>query len=278
MNLRAAKPVVLNVSAKKWRRRALVYGGLLAGLWGFYVWQPWEFDFVPRQPPLPNPPVDPDSGRLFLKGARVAVITAHPDDSEFYIGGVLTKLHADGAEMYEIVCTDGDKGYYPFSHPEALGEVRRSEQRNAAAVWGARQVDFLGFPDGRLRVNDETIGAVESRLEQIQPEYVLAFDGDYAPRFSHQDHRRAGDLAQIAARRAPSVKWLLRFSTIAPNYAVDITDEWDAQKALLALHRSQFSGDHLTWIENMVGSNAEADGERIGVGLAESFRCSRLHG
>src|SRR5690349_3380955 len=90
------------------KRRIIVYGGLLLAIYAFWIWQPYEWDIFPHQP-VPNPPVDPDSKHLFSEGTKVLVVTAHPDDSAFYIGGFLTQLGRSGADVHQIICTDGDK-------------------------------------------------------------------------------------------------------------------------------------------------------------------------
>jgi LmbE family N-acetylglucosaminyl deacetylase len=68
-------------------------------------------------------------------------------------------------------------------------------------------------------------------------------------------------------------QWLMLFSTSAPNYVVDITDRWERKKELLAIHASQFSGERLEGVTNLVASRAEEDGDRIGVTHGEGFRC-----
>lgn len=258
------------------KRRIYFYCGLALAAWGFYLWQPWEFDLIPRAIPRPNPPIDPDSKRLFSPGTRVSIVTAHPDDSEFYMGGLLTKLHKTGAIVSQVICTDGDKGYYPFEDYLANRKVRRSEALEAARTWGGVDLVFLGFPDGRLRNDERLRTRVLAELTRQRPEYILAFDGDYPPRFSHQDHRRSGDAVEAVARFVPTARWLLKFSTIAPNDVVDITDEWEDQKKLVAIHNSQFYGERLEHVLNMIGSHAEEDGDRIGVALGEGLRCVRL--
>src|ERR1700753_350344 len=95
------------------RRAGLLALGLVGGMAAFYAYQPQRVDFFPTPAPSPKPRVDPDSAQLFRKGTRVAVVSAHPDDTEFFIGGTLTKLHEAGVKILIIVCTDGDKGYYP---------------------------------------------------------------------------------------------------------------------------------------------------------------------
>lgn len=263
---------------KKYRkRRVIVYGSLLGLLYGFWSWQPYEVDLFPHTPPGGNPAVDPETKHLFSAGTKVLVVTAHPDDSAFYIGGFLTQLGRSGAEVHQIICTDGDKAYYwIFAEPEQNRRVRRNEALAELHTWGGKDVLFLGRPDGRLRADDSLVKRIRQRIEEVQPEYVICFDGDYPPRVSHQDHRRSGEAAEEAARNAPSVRWLMKFSTHAPNWICDIDKEWEAQKKLLQIHQSQFSGEHLDRVTDMVESFAVKDGERINATYGEGFRCVRL--
>ncbi|MDR3688410.1 MAG: PIG-L family deacetylase [Fimbriimonas sp.] len=250
-----------------------VFGLLYFGLW----YQPYEIDLVPRHIPSPNPRIDPDSNRLFAKDTRILVVTAHPDDSEFFIGGLLSQLAKSGAVLHQVICTNGDKGYYfLFTNAAQNRVVRQREARSAAAAWNAQSIDFLGYPDRWLHASDDVVAKLSAEIDRFKPEYILAFDGDYPPRASHQDHRRSGDAVEMAAKKTKVAKWLLLFSTIAPNYIVDISNSWEGQKRLLAIHKSQFYGKHLEGIENMVEYNAEKDGEKGGYDLGEGLRCIRL--
>ena len=259
------------------RFRLWFYGIFFGLIYGFLWIQPYEIDVFPRKPPVPNPRVDPDSKRLFAKGTKVLVVTAHPDDSEFFIGGLLTKLDRSGAELHQVICTDGDKGYYLFFTDAAKNRVvRRREATAAAAAWHAKSLQFLGYPDRFLHPNEDVIAKISEEIERVKPDYILAFDGQYPPRASHQDHRRSGDATKIAAERTHVAKWLLMFQTIAPNYVVDITDLWEDQKRLLTIHQSQFYGGHLEGVENMISYSAEKDGALIGVDMGEGLRCIKL--
>ncbi len=262
--------------SRKAKLRLAVYGTIVALAWGFWVWQPWEFDFFPRPAPTLSLHVDPDRSRLFEAGTRIVVVTAHPDDSEFYVGATLLRLARAGAFMYHVVVTDGDKGYYPWEDAARNRRIRREEQRRASAAWGAREVVFLGYPDGRLQASPSVVTAIARELERLRPEYVLTFDSLYPPRLSHRDHRRAGEAVERAIAVVGGAKWLFRFSTRAPNFVVDITNDWEGKRRLLAIHASQFHGERLERVENLVSSFAEADGERIGTSLGEGFRCARL--
>jgi LmbE family N-acetylglucosaminyl deacetylase len=262
---------------RKWlRRTAWTLATLGAALVGLYEYQPQRYDLFPRALPAVNPQIDPDSVHLFSAGARVVIITAHPDDAEFYLGGILTKLGQTGAHLSLIVCTDGDKGYYPFEDAARNRRVRRQEQRTAAEMWNAAEVDFLGYPDGRLFATPEVVSALADRLRRLRPDYVLAFDPDYPPRLSHRDHRNSGEAAARAVKTAGVGTWLLRFSTRAPNYAVDVTAEWPRKEELLRVHSSQFNGDRLRLIYGIVARSAAEYGALTHTRYAEGFRCTHL--
>ena len=258
------------------RNRLLFYGGLAAALWGFYIWQPYEFDLIPKTPPGPNPPVDPDSNLLFSGKPKVLIVTAHPDDSSFYIGGLLTRLSYAHAEIHQIICTDGDKGYYPFEDWQANRRVRRKEALAEARAWGGRDILFLGQPDGRLRADSEVVARIADMIRNVRPDYLICFDSEYPSRMSHQDHRRSGEAAWLAVMETGIPKWVMMFQTNAPNYVADITDEWDAQQDLLKIHKSQFFGKHLDGIVGMVGDRALKDGARAGYTYGEGFHCVKI--
>jgi LmbE family N-acetylglucosaminyl deacetylase len=259
------------------KRSAAVIVPAAAGLVGLYLYQPQRIDFFPRSAPIPNPRIDPDSKHLFSPGTRVAIVAAHPDDPEFYIGGLLTELSRSGAKIAIIMCTDGDKGYYPSFMTNAAENrrVRQEEQIEAAARYDA-EVFFLHEPDGRLRANPKVVDEIREKLDAFQPEYVLCFDPIYPPRIQHSDHLRSGEATEEAIASCPSAAWLLRYSTHAANFYVDISQVWQAKVDLLRIHKSQFHEDRMAMVLSIVEGRARKDGLAIHVPLAEGFRCSRL--
>ena len=82
---------------------------------------------------------------------RAMLIYAHPDDIEFAAGGTAAKWAKYGCDVHYVIITDGNVG----SHEEGMTadrliETRRSEQRAAAEVAGAKSCIFLGYHDGLL--------------------------------------------------------------------------------------------------------------------------------
>lgn len=253
-------------------KRAAAAGVAAAGLYALYRWQPQRIQLWQRAAPEDDPPLDPASEFLFSPDASVAVVTAHPDDAEFYAGGTLTRLHSAGARITLIVATDGDKGYYPGSNAEETRAKRRQEQVESARAYSCEDVIFLGHRDGRLRNTRELQAQIEGAVIASEAQYAMSFDPVFPPRVQHADHLRTGAATALAIRAVPNVEFLLQFSTRAPNFAVEITGVWPAKRQLLAHHKSQFSGKRLQMIERIVHSRAARDGALAGVPLAEGFR------
>lgn len=250
--------------------------GLAALAYVAYKWQPLEYEWLPSRPAEPEPPVDPETDRLFSAGAKVAIVAAHPDDPEFYIGGTLKHLANRGANLSVVLSTDGDKGYYLLADADRNRRVRRHEALEAARLVNCDDVAFLGYPDGRMRADEDSIQRIMRELQRIEPDYVLTFDPERPERFRHRDHRLTGVATAEALRRIGFTGWALYFSTATPNYGVPITDEWEFKRTLLAAHPSQFQGKRLQFIENMVYSTAITQGRRFNADLAEAFRAVKF--
>ena len=243
---------------------------------GAYWWNPQKVHYPPKRAPSNFPRIDPDSAKLFSSGTNVAVVVGHPDDAEFFISGTLLKLHDAGAKVTLIVVTDGDKSYYPpFTTNVAENRrVRRQEQTDATANYGT--VVFLGGPDGRYDPDEPVLrGKVKAALDDAMPDYVITFDPEYLPLVQHRDHENSGRAAFELAPKT-TAKWILLFATTAKNYFVDTSKYWDKRSQLIAIHKSQFSGEKLTLIRGTLYEKEMNDGEVAGFELAEGFRAVKL--
>jgi LmbE family N-acetylglucosaminyl deacetylase len=250
-----------------WKARVAFWGAFLGLLVGGYYWQPLRYEFFPPEAPK-LARVEPEFIRA---GARVLVVAGHPDDSEFYMGGTLLRMQEAGCVIRLVAMTDGDRAYYPFGVPEGLTETRRGEQSRAAKMWGG-DVVFLGYRDGRLPINDETVADLLAEIEEFKPDVVLAADPKYRPRRAHRDHTNAGENAMLALEKWSGSCTVALYSTRAPNCWVDITRYWFGKKELVAVHESQFYGERLQWITGMLAERATEEGERAGLSMAESYR------
>lgn len=127
-----------------------------------------------------------------LSPKRAMVVLAHPDDNEFACGGTVALLARAGWDVEIVVATSGNKGTKdPEVTPQYLAGVREEEQRRAAAVLGAREPVFLGFPDGGLVNDDELRGLLVRQIRIHRPTLAITWDG-FRSGFNHRDHRRVG--------------------------------------------------------------------------------------
>ncbi|MBE9531546.1 MAG: PIG-L family deacetylase, partial [Proteobacteria bacterium] len=87
-------------------------------------------------------------------------------------GGTIAKLVSDGAQVYLITATKGEKSRFNLSSDERgdLGEIRSAELKKAAEKLGIKEFFELNYPDGELKDVSkeeltEKIKAISSRLE-----------------------------------------------------------------------------------------------------------------
>jgi len=119
---------------------------------------------------------------------KILVFAPHPDDAEFYAGGLIASLVAIGDRVKIITITDGWCGSYRHSQME-LVQVRQMEARRAAEIMGT-EVAFFGYHDFTL----DTLPPGELREKLIRsirmekPDIVITID-PMATNEVHPDHR-----------------------------------------------------------------------------------------
>ncbi|HUR52123.1 MAG TPA: PIG-L deacetylase family protein [Mycobacteriales bacterium] len=226
---------------------------------------------------------------------RALVIVAHPDDADFGAAGTVATWAAEGTEVTYCLCTDGDAGGFDPAVPRsAIAGIRRDEQRAAAKEVGAREVVFLGYPDGQLAATFELRRDLSRVIRQVRPERVLIqspeISWDRLPA-SHPDHRAAGEAALAAvypdARNPFTHTTLLQDEGLeawtvhdlwvmggpTPNHWVDITDAFERKVAALRHHTSQTA--HMDDLEELLRGWATNQASAAGLPdgrLAEPFR------
>ena len=187
----------------------------------------------------------------------VLALVPHPDDAEFYAGGLLATLIADGARVHIVVATDGRRGSFEIDSA-TLAELRGQEMRRAAAALGAEPPILLGYPDHELdtlppgTLREQFVRAIR----RFKPDVVVAED-PYAPFEPHPDHRAVAWAATEALNHAHlpllypehladglgihfvAEKYFYANSPALANQVVDITDAMPVKLAALVQHASQ---------------------------------------
>lgn len=222
---------------------------------------------------------------------RALFIYAHPDDIEFSVAGTAALWARHGSENIYVVITDGNVGSHePGMTSVRIAEIRRAEQRAAAAAAGAKDCIFLGYHDGLLQPTLELRKDLVRLIRKYRPNVVVCGDPTvFFPnntRINHPDHRAAATAAIDAVFPASEMPLLypdLEAEGLAPhkvnyvyvsnpreaNYYVDISETMDTKIRALLEHRSQL-GD---WEPAEPMRNWAAQiGEKVGFKCAEGFR------
>ena len=229
---------------------------------------------------------------------RALVVTAHPDDVDFGASGTVAAWTRAGIEVAYCVCTAGDAGDITGVPRDQVAEVRRAEQRAAAAEVGVTDLTFLDHPDGAVVPSLELRRDITRVIRTVRPDRVLTWSPEINWDHlitSHPDHRAVGEATLAAvypdarnehAHRdlfAAGLKpWTVRELWIADgppalrNYAVDITDAFEAKLAALSAHRSQTA--HVDGLAGEMREYAMHVARRHGLAggrLAEDFQVVR---
>ncbi|MBF6217748.1 PIG-L family deacetylase [Nocardia abscessus] len=183
---------------------------------------------------------------------RGLVIVAHPDDIEYGAAAAVARWTRQGKDIRYVLVTSGEAGIAGL-RPALAGPLREAEEIAAAEAVGVREVEFLGYPDGRV---EESLGLrrdLAAAIRRHRPEMVVLFNfGDvWAPGYVNSaDHRAVGRAAldavsdagnewifpEIAEWEPWSARWAAVVGPVA-THAVDVTDTVQQAAASLAAHR-----------------------------------------
>jgi LmbE family N-acetylglucosaminyl deacetylase len=212
------------------------------------------------------------------KSQKILVILAHPDDPEFFCGATLARWAKAGHAIHYFLLTNGNKGGGPEVTPEQLVPLRQAEQKQAAAVIGARSVNFLDLEDGYLVPSLELRREVVRLIRREKPDILVTCDPtllySWFGRVNHPDHRAAGQVVLDAVFPAagnihffpellaseglqphtPREVWVSLASS--PTVSLDVTSTWDVKINALKQHKSQI-GDPLSFDQRMRSRHTE---------------------
>ncbi len=173
-------------------------------------------------------------------GLRLLAVLTQPDDESMGMGSTLARYANEGVETYLLCATRGEQGWTGPAEtdpgPDALGRIRESELRCAAAQLGIKEVHFLGYCDGEMdRVDPlEAAGRIAEHIRRIRPQVVVTFslDGIYG----HPDHIAVSQFTLAAVLEAASS------SNSTPAYCVDKLYYLAESRASAEMFNNRFGG------------------------------------
>ncbi len=183
---------------------------------------------------------------------RLLILGAHPDDAEFYAGGLATIYRRQGHEVQMLSVTDGRAGHHQ-RQPDELAALRRDEAIAAGAVIGATY-ETWEYPDGELEPSLEVRKQVVRTIRRFAPDLVLT----HRPNDYHPDHRAVGQVVQDASymvtvplvcpevpilKRDPVVAYMPDLFTrpypLVGDVVIDIAEQLETVTEMLACHVTQ---------------------------------------
>jgi LmbE family N-acetylglucosaminyl deacetylase len=137
---------------------------------------------------------------------KILIVTAHPDDETFGMGGTIAKYISQGVQVSVVCATKGEVGEADadlLAQYSSIAALREAEMRCAMQVLGIKDLHFLGYRDSGMpgsKDNDHPQAFIQAPLEKtgrevalwmrkLKPDIVLTFDpmGGYG----HPDHIHA---------------------------------------------------------------------------------------
>jgi LmbE family N-acetylglucosaminyl deacetylase len=199
----------------------------------------------------------------------VLIVTCHPDDMEFMMGGTALLLKDRGCVIHHINVANGSAGSAELG-PEEIAAVRRREAMAASALLGSVFHESL-VADLDVFYTQDLIRRITGLVRQVRPDIVLT----QSPEDYMEDHtntariavtgtflRGVGNYRSIPDAPATFGDVMLYHGTphilsdgmrrpITPELYVDVGDVLDRREALLACHASQ-----KTWLDRTQGMDS----------------------
>jgi LmbE family N-acetylglucosaminyl deacetylase len=203
------------------------------------------------------------------RGKTVVMFAPHEDD-DLASSGTMAKLSKNGNTIYLVMYTSGNKGSRdPDMTSERLAQIRKQEDLAANKIIGIppENIFFLGYDDGMLEYvpQKEIVEKVCWYIRKLRPDALFSMDpGDKVVKWYKTDHRASALLTCDGARAAAyhlyfphqrindglqpyTVRDWFFWSSLEPNYKVDITDVADLKWQAACQHTSQFGKGNLKY-------------------------------
>lgn len=222
-------------------------------------------------------------------GFDLAVVGAHPDDTEVACGGTMAALAAAGYRVAMIDLTDGE----PTPGSTSIGQ-RMEEAQSAAQTLGVAYRRILSLPNRRLFDDFESRVALAAEFRRLRPYMVIGF-GSRTP-LASPDHHAAMMITDAAVFYSRLSKWGEHFGDLKPHVVsrqmyfriplepvvhtsadaqltMDISDHLQTKLDAIRCYKSQF--DRRPYVIERVQAAAVLHGAAAGYAAGEIFTSPR---
>lgn len=224
---------------------------------------------------------------------KVLVIAAHPDDEILGCGATIAKHILNGDQVKIVIAAEGLTSRLVTRDEVDLGqelESLRKVTRDANAILGVEDIEFLNLPDNRMDSIDllDVVKRIELIISRLQPDIIYT----HFPNDLNIDHRILSEAVLTATRPMPGkkVKEIYFFEIASstewnysgqpsmgffPNYYVEVAGTIDKKVQALEIYKGEMrSFPHSRSIENLKNISL-VRGASIGERAAEAFVLAR---
>ena len=212
------------------------------------------------------------------------VFGPHPDDLEIGLGGTIARHAAGGCSVGLCDLTAGELG------SNGTPDERKREAADAARVLGAAWRRNLEWPNGGIISSPEILRSAVDLIRSERPRTVaLPYWED-----RHPDHGAASRVLDLAVFRSGlrryvtdleswRPEWVCYYfinNSAPPSFIVDVSELYEAKRAALACHRSQFAPSEASAVptrltastfRQLIESRDAQFGAQAGVAFAEGL-------
>lgn len=223
----------------------------------------------------PNQPAKNNPRRVerLLAAKKVIFIGAHPDDIEFYCGGLVQMFRRRGADVLFAIATRGGKGRNGRAK-KRLESRRSHDQLRSAKILGGVRVVLYDYPDkGMPEHIDDFARDLIKLIREEKPDLVLTWDPDflYNP---HPDHVAASHSARKALGET-GAKWCA-YGTWNPNLWVGYGEDlFKVKVKSLRAHTTETPWYFWPLGNRFLYKKSAGEGRKIGAHYAEVYRCEK---
>lgn len=178
----------------------IIFFVITLSAWGVYS---WRFQMLPQNLVQLLNDIKPPATHQ-----KILIFAPHPDDETIATGGFIAKCIENGAQVWIVLVTDGNKHH--------LEVERYAEFKKATAILGVppQNLIYLGYQDGKLKYQDpaEVRTRFEKIINQIQPDMIFF----PIPEDHHPDHGATGKIVYsiIKNRKSGVYEYLVH----SPNF------------------------------------------------------------
>lgn len=201
---------------------------------------------------------------------KILAIGAHFDDVELGCGGALARHAAEGDEVYVFVATVS--GFVNQNNESVRSSGRaRKEAEAAMRILGVQKMLCGNFKTLEVEfidaLNIEILTIInEFEIEQVYTHWI----GDI-----HHDHQAVARASLHSCRHVPRLlmyrsNWYHSTYDFRGNFYTEISEYWETKEKAIRAHQSEIDRTGEKWI-TFFRNEAINAGQKIGVGLAESF-------